>query len=393
MIVGKLVWLQEEGLNEDISVALIIWEQFSISVLFRDILEAISLILCYRTMWWLDLEYSLTFTTLDAHSIFILLSTMDWYLEVKNLSRRQTVFFLPVDPIDENHKDPEYTDFYVPRLARYLHSAWKRHQDAVFWVDIDLAIKEGLTFYQTRSNAIILQGTLPAHCFLKIERLETGEVSCMRDNICLLDHHQRSHYDTITIGRKGMINRVLQLNNSQLENSLNILVENNHVLSFPNQPNQNPIQSVIDRGNLRTQNVFLWRKKKRPVHKGSMINVCKKNLALQIEQGTLWNCVKTFASCMLTMEQENLWSQAAQAHTVKEFVPAEHRDVQPCNWRGEYRFQHPRSAEFDSETIAWRQRSQLDSEDRKPPSATCTSKWSSTTSTIQSFQQRITRRD
>ena len=47
--------------------------------------------------------------------------------------------------------------------------------DAVFWVDIDLAIKEGLTFYQTRSNAIILQGTLPAHCILKVERLKTGE--------------------------------------------------------------------------------------------------------------------------------------------------------------------------------------------------------------------------
>ena len=72
----------------------------------------------------------------------------------QNLSRRQTVFFLPVDPRDESHRDPEYIDFSVPRLARYLHSAWKRHQDAVFWVDIDLAIKEGLTFYQTRSNAI-----------------------------------------------------------------------------------------------------------------------------------------------------------------------------------------------------------------------------------------------
>ena len=59
--------------------------------------------------------------------------------------------------------------------TRYLHTAWKRHQDAVFWVDIDLAIKEGLTFYQTRSNAIILQGTLPAHCILKVERLKTGE--------------------------------------------------------------------------------------------------------------------------------------------------------------------------------------------------------------------------
>ena len=46
-----------------------------------------------------------------------------------------------------------------------------------------------------------------------------------------------------------------------------------------------------------------------------MINVCKKNLALQIELGNLWNCLKTFASCMLTMEQGNLWNQAAQAHT------------------------------------------------------------------------------
>ena len=86
------------------------------------------------------------------------------------------MFFLTVDPREESHKDPEYIDFSVPRLARYLHSAWKRHQDAVFWVDMDLAIKEGLTFYQTRSNAIILQGTLPAHCILKVERLKTGEM-------------------------------------------------------------------------------------------------------------------------------------------------------------------------------------------------------------------------
>ena len=75
----------------------------------------------------------------------------------QNLSRRQTVFFLPVDPRNESHKDPEYIDFSAPRLARYMHRAWKRHQDAVFWVDIDL------------------QGTLPAHCIVKIERLKTGE--------------------------------------------------------------------------------------------------------------------------------------------------------------------------------------------------------------------------
>ena len=45
-----------------------------------------------------------------------------------------------------------------------------------FWVDIDLAIRKGLTFYQTRSNAIILQGTLPAYCVPKVVRLKTGEV-------------------------------------------------------------------------------------------------------------------------------------------------------------------------------------------------------------------------
>ena len=50
MIDGKLVWLQEDDRKEDISIALIIWEQFSTSVLFKDILEAISLILRYRTM-------------------------------------------------------------------------------------------------------------------------------------------------------------------------------------------------------------------------------------------------------------------------------------------------------------------------------------------------------
>ena len=93
----------------------------------------------------------------------------------QNLSRRQSVFFLPVDPRKEDHKDPEYIDYSAPRLARYLQNAWKRHQDTVFWVDIDLGIREGLMFYQTRSNAIILQGTLPAQCIVRAERLKSGE--------------------------------------------------------------------------------------------------------------------------------------------------------------------------------------------------------------------------
>ena len=103
----------------------------------------------------------------------------------QNSSKRQTVFFLTIDPRDTDHKDPELIDLHkdhekkdlnVARRARYVHSAWKKHQDAVYWVDIDLAIRKGLTFYQTRSNAVILQGTHPAYCMPKVVRLKTGEV-------------------------------------------------------------------------------------------------------------------------------------------------------------------------------------------------------------------------
>ena len=60
--------------------------------------------------------------------------------------------------------------------AQYLQRAWKRDQDAVYWVDINFAFKKGKTVYQTRSNAVILQETLPAYCIPQVVRMETGEV-------------------------------------------------------------------------------------------------------------------------------------------------------------------------------------------------------------------------
>ena len=109
------------------------------------------------------------------------------------------------------------------------------------------------------------------------------EKSCMRNHTYLLDHHQRSHWDTITIGPRGMMNWVLQLNNSQSESSFNSLLEKHLVLNLPNQPNPNPYQSVIDWGNLRIQKMFLLIKVKRPVPTRSMKSVCTKNLVLQID--------------------------------------------------------------------------------------------------------------
>ena len=86
----------------------------------------------------------------------------------QNSSRkRQTVFFLPVDPMDKDHKDPHKLDLTKPRLASYKQKKWKRHQDMVYSVDIQLSQRKGFKFYQTKCNAIIIYDTLPTYCISK----------------------------------------------------------------------------------------------------------------------------------------------------------------------------------------------------------------------------------
>ena len=94
-----------------------------------------------------------------------------------NFEQRKTdSIFTAVDPINKEHKDPYDIDLDAPRLAWYKQKTWKKHQNTVYWVDINLAQKKGLKFYQTRSNAIILYNTLPAYCIPKVVRMETGEI-------------------------------------------------------------------------------------------------------------------------------------------------------------------------------------------------------------------------
>ena len=84
--------------------------------------------------------------------------------------------FLLVDAMDKEHKDPDTIDLEAPRLAQNIQKAWKKYQNTVYWVDIKLAQKKGVKFYQTRSNAIILYSTLPACCIPKVVRMEIGEI-------------------------------------------------------------------------------------------------------------------------------------------------------------------------------------------------------------------------
>ena len=124
---------------------------------------------------------------------------------------------------------------------------------------------------------------------------------------------------------------------------------------------------------------------KRPVPTRSMKNVCEKNLVLQIVSGKPEKLSENIRVKHAHDGTGQLVEQSSSStHIVEEqFASAEHRDIASFNADNEFNratdeenidFNIPGSTTFNSETITWRQRSKLDSENREPPSATSTSK-------------------
>ena len=217
-------------------------------------------------------------------------------------SRRQTVFFLPIDPRDKEHKDPDFFNFSIPHQAKYVHSPWKKHQDAVFWVDIDLAITKRLTFNQTRSNAIILQGTLPAYCIPKVVRLKTGEVLYEKSYVSPRPPPKISlrHDHDWTRGNDELGSTVEQQPVAKLVQQSCGEVQH-ETFSQPTQPKP-------------TQGVFVVKGETSRSH-----DIDEKGLHEELgssdRSGKPINCLKTFVLSVLTMEQGNLLSKTAQVHT------------------------------------------------------------------------------
>ena len=90
---------------------------------------------------------------------------------------RQAVFFT-VNPMDDMQGLGEtFCDLSKARIAPYKN-IWKRFQDTENWCNFFLAQEKGLQFYQTRSNALILYGTLPAECRQKAMCMVTTETLC-----------------------------------------------------------------------------------------------------------------------------------------------------------------------------------------------------------------------
>ena len=101
----------------------------------------------------------------------------------QNLGKdKQTVIFTAVDLVNKEHKDPCEIDLNAPRLAWYKQKKWKRHQDTVYWVDIQLAQQKGFKFYQTRSNAIILLRHTSSFCISKVVVIWRNYI---RESLCV----------------------------------------------------------------------------------------------------------------------------------------------------------------------------------------------------------------
>ena len=200
------------------------------------------------------------------------------------------------------------------------------------------------------------------------------EKSCMKDHTCLLDHHQRSLWNTITIGLKGMINWVLQLNNRELGNSFNSLLEKHHVLNSP-KPTQSKPKPICDRSGKPEdiERVCVEKGKTSPSQEiddkrlqeelGSSDRTGKpvKSEDTRVMHATRWNRRTCEIKCKHTLSERRICSCRTSWHCI---IQREQR-VQPCNRRGEHRLQYSWWNDHMASTFAtWFRRSRTTLSDK-----------------------------
>ena len=89
----------------------------------------------------------------------------------QNLSNRQTVFFLPVDPMDKS-EGSWYDRFEWTVSCTYVQNAWKRRQNAVYLVDIRL--DRTRSFFTKHFQLILFRKLLEC----KLEESSTRKYTC-----------------------------------------------------------------------------------------------------------------------------------------------------------------------------------------------------------------------
>ena len=136
---GRAKWQEAEATRKDFNIVLIYQDKkFFITELFKVILDAIPLILHYRTKSGQFLRVHLSHRMRNQFTLH-----HKFRIDTGRTKLRQG----KTDSIlycCESHE--QGTQRSKPRLAWYKHKTWKRHQDTVYWVDIQLAQQKGLKF-------------------------------------------------------------------------------------------------------------------------------------------------------------------------------------------------------------------------------------------------------
>ena len=113
---GRAKWQEAEATRKDFNVVLTRQDKkFFISELFKVIQDAISLqdnVLIPNDFF----EY--IYHIGCANNLHFIMNS-GWIPGGQILSKRQTVFFTSVDPVNKERKDPDTIDLEAPRLARY----------------------------------------------------------------------------------------------------------------------------------------------------------------------------------------------------------------------------------------------------------------------------------
>ena len=91
----------------------------------RNLIESFTTGQCINSERFLRVHLSHRMCEINLHSIM----NSGLILGGQNVSRRQTVFFTSVDPMNKEHRDPNFVDLEAPRLAWYHQKKWKKHQN------------------------------------------------------------------------------------------------------------------------------------------------------------------------------------------------------------------------------------------------------------------------
>ena len=129
---GRAAWQEEDTRN----ISVVCWffrSNSCTSEIFKDIQDAVSLILLYRTMSLFRATSSNALVMSDVQSIHIPSSIRDWYQEAKFWATDRQYSFCLWIPCSKTIRILDTIDLNAPRHAQYMHKAQKKHQNTVYW--------------------------------------------------------------------------------------------------------------------------------------------------------------------------------------------------------------------------------------------------------------------